>query len=81
MARYQLLVDGEAQGTAASDDEARTWIRAYRTEHAQDDPDATHVQVRKLSALSWLTGGSLVPRGDFLDGPPHHSVEEQLPSD
>ncbi|MGZ8715877.1 MAG: hypothetical protein ACXWYO_02085 [Gaiellaceae bacterium] len=69
MARYQLLVDGEAQGKAASGDEARAWIRAYRAEHAQDDRDATHVQVRKLSALSWLTGGSLVPRDDFLDGP------------
>ncbi|HEY8705528.1 MAG TPA: hypothetical protein VIL98_12285 [Gaiellaceae bacterium] len=80
MAAYALLVDGEAQGKAASDDEARTWIRAYRAEHAQDDPDATHVQVRKLSALSWLTGGSLVPRDDFLDGP-LHPVEERLPSD
>lgn len=66
--RYELLVDGEAHGKAASDDEARAWIRNYRSEHAEDDPDATHVQVRKLSALSWLTGGSLVPREAFLDG-------------
>ena len=80
MARYQLLVDGEAQGKVASGDEARAWIRAYRAEHAEDDPDATHVQVRKLSAFSWLTGGSLVPRDDFLDGP-LHPVAEQLPSD
>jgi hypothetical protein len=79
VARYQLLVDGEAQGKVASDDEARAWIRGYRAEHAEDDPDATHVQVRKLSALSWLTGGSLVPRDDFLDGP-LQSVEEQLRS-
>lgn len=69
MARYVLLVDGEARGKAASDDEARAWLRAYRAEHVQDDPDATHVQVRRLSALSWLTGGSLVPRDDFLDSP------------
>jgi hypothetical protein len=69
MARYELLVDGDARGKAASDDEARAWIRTYRAEHAQDDPDATHVQVRKLSRFSWLTGGSLVPPDDFLDGP------------
>jgi hypothetical protein len=69
MARYQLLVDGEARGKAASDDEARAWIRAYRLEHLEDDPDATHVQVRKLSALSWLTGGSLVATEELLDGP------------
>jgi hypothetical protein len=24
--------------------------------------------VRKLSKLAWLTGGSLVPRDDFMDG-------------
>jgi hypothetical protein len=69
MARYLLLVDGEARGKAASDDEARAWIRAYRLEQAEDDPDATHVQVRKLSALSWLTGGSLVATEELLDGP------------
>jgi hypothetical protein len=69
MARYQLLVDGEARGKVASDDEARAWIRAYRVEHVEDDPDATHVQVRKLSAFSWLTGGSLVATEELLDGP------------
>jgi hypothetical protein len=70
VARYELLVDGEARGKAASDAEARAWVRAYRLEHEQDDPDATHVQVRKLSAFSWLSGGSLVRTQDFLDGPP-----------
>ncbi len=69
MPRYELLVDGVPRGKASSDDEARAWIRAYRAEHEQDDPDAVHVQVRRLSALSWLTGGSLVPRDDFLDAP------------
>jgi hypothetical protein len=69
VAGYELLVDGEKQGRAASDDEARAWIRGYRAEHAADDPDATHVQVRRLSAWSWLTGGSLVPRERFLDEP------------
>ena len=38
----------------------RRWLAEYREEHAEDDPDATHVQVRQLSALSWLTGGKLV---------------------
>jgi hypothetical protein len=68
LSRYELLVDGEARGKAASDDEARAWIRSYRMEHARDDPGATHVQVRRLSALSWLTGGSLVPPDAFLEG-------------
>ena len=68
MARYELLVDGDTRGKAGSDDAARAWLRDYRTEHAADDPDATHVQVRKLSKLAWLTGGSLVPRDDFMDG-------------
>ena len=73
--RYELLVDGVAQGKAGSDEEARAWLRDYRAEHAGDDPDATHVQVRRLSALSWLTGGSLVPPVDFMDEP-LHSVSE-----
>ena len=65
--KYELLVDGERRHRAGSEDEARDWLRAYRAEHAEDDPDAVHVQVRKLSALSWLTGGSLVPREQLLD--------------
>jgi hypothetical protein len=67
VARYELLVDGEARGKAGSDEEARAWMRAYCAEHAEKDPDATHVQVRQLSRLSWLTGGSLVPREEFLE--------------
>jgi hypothetical protein len=73
--RYELLVDGEKRGRAGSDDEASAWIRAYRAEHLEDDPGATHVQVLRLSAWSWLTGGSLVPRERFLDEP-LRSVEE-----
>lgn len=46
---------------------ARAWIREYRFEHVDADKDATHVQVRRLTRWSWLTGGSLVPREDFLD--------------
>ena len=66
MARYELLVDGERRWRTESEDETRAWIRDYREEHAYDDPDATHVQVRRLSRLSWLTGGSLAPTEDFL---------------
>ena len=67
MARYELLVDGRARKKARSEAEACTWLQAYCTEHAEDDPDATHVQVRLLSRLSWLTGGSLVPRETFFE--------------
>jgi hypothetical protein len=66
VARYELLVDGKGRGRAASDEEVRTWLRAYREEHAEDDPDAAHVQVRRLTRLAWLTGGALVPREEFL---------------
>jgi len=66
VAKYELLVDGEHRWRAKSEDEARAWIRDYREEHAEDDPDATHVQVRELSRWSWLTGGSLAPRDRFL---------------
>jgi len=66
VAKYELLVDGRSRWRARSEDDARAWIRDYREEHAQDDPDATHVQVRTLSPWSWLTGGSLVDRERFL---------------
>jgi hypothetical protein len=41
-------------------------LREYCDEHAVDDPDAAHVQVRRLSRLAWLTGGRLVDRNTFL---------------
>ncbi len=65
MAKYDLLVDGDKRWRAKSEDEARAWIRDYREEHIEDDPDATHVLVRRLSPWSWLTGGSLVDRDTF----------------
>ena len=68
MAGYELLVDGGRRGRAKSADDVRAWLRDYRAEHAQDDPDAVHVQVRELSAWSWLTGGRLLDRDMFLDG-------------
>jgi hypothetical protein len=66
VAKYELLVDGKGRGHADSDEAVRSWLRTYCEEHADDDPDAVHVQVRRLSRLAWLTGGSLVPREDFL---------------
>jgi hypothetical protein len=33
--------------------------------------------VRELSRLSWLTGGRLAPRADFLDDEPLRAVEER----
>ncbi len=67
MARYELLVDGERRARVGSDEEARSWLRAYRAEHEEDDPAAVHVQMRRLSRVAWLTGGTLVDRGAFLD--------------
>ena len=64
--RYELLVDGERRWRAKSEDEARAWVRDYREEHAEDDPDATHVQVRTLSRVSWLTGGSIAATERFF---------------
>ena len=66
MARYELLVDGRRRWKANDENDARTWMREYREEHAEDDPDAVHVQVRKLSTWSWLTGGTMIDRDAFL---------------
>jgi hypothetical protein len=66
VARYELLVDGRSRWRAKDEDDARTWLAEYREEHAVDDPDAAHVQIRKLSPLSWLTGGTMVDREKFL---------------
>jgi cell wall-associated NlpC family hydrolase len=66
LARYELLIDGRRRWKAASEEDVRRWIAEYREEHAEDDPDAAHVQVRQLSALAWLTGGKLLERSLFL---------------
>ena len=66
MAQYELLVDGQRRWKAADEDDLRTWLREYRDEHAADDPAAAHVQVRRLTRLSWLTGGEIVDRELFL---------------
>jgi len=60
------MVDGRGRWKASSEDEVRTWLEEYREEHAADDPDAAHVQIRRLSPWAWLTGGKLVDRRMFL---------------
>jgi len=70
MAHYELLIDGRRRWKAATEDDVRRWLGEYRDEHADDDPDATHVQVMRLSPFSWLTGGAaLVEPTRFLDAP------------
>jgi hypothetical protein len=64
--KYQLLIDGEGRWKARSEDDVRVWLREYREEHVDDDPEAAHVQIRRLSRWSWLTGGNLVDRRTFL---------------
>ena len=66
MVRYELLVDGRSRWRAKDEDDVRSWLREYREEHVNDDPDAAHVQVRRLSRWSWLTGGTIVDRDEFL---------------
>jgi hypothetical protein len=66
VARYELLVDGRSRWRAKDEADVRTWLEEYRDEHAEDDPDAVHVQVRKAGRLAWLTGGTMVDRDEFL---------------
>jgi gamma-D-glutamyl-L-lysine dipeptidyl-peptidase len=66
VAKYELLIDGRSRWRAKSDDDLRRWLTEYTEEHAEDDPNATHVQIRRLSAFSWLTGGKIVDRTLFL---------------
>ena len=66
MAKYELLVDGRARWKAADEADVRSWLAEYRDEHRDDDPAAAHVQVRRLSRLSWLTGGTIVDRDQFV---------------
>lgn len=64
--RYELLVDGRRRWRAKDEEDVRSWLADYREEHAEDDPDAAHVQVRRVGPLSWLTGGTMVDRDEFL---------------
>ena len=65
MARYELLIDGVGRWKAGSKEDVLRWLDEYREEHAQDDPDAAHVQVRELGSFAWLTGGKLVDRDEL----------------
>ena len=67
MPKYDLLVDGSRRDRVSSDDDVRRWLREYCESHAEDDPDATHVQVMELSPWSWLAGGKLIDRAQFLE--------------
>jgi len=66
VAKYELLIDGRSRWRAKSDDDLRRWLTEYTDEQAEDDPDATHVQIRRLSTFSWLTGGKIIDRTLFL---------------
>ena len=65
--KYEVRVDGRRRAHVASADELRRWLSAYRAEHAEDDPDAVHVQVMERDRFAWITGGRLVDRDQFLD--------------
>jgi hypothetical protein len=62
MPRYDLLVDGEREARVKDEQGVRDWLTGYREKHAEDDPDATHVQVIEVHLL----GGTLVPRDSFF---------------
>ena len=62
MPRYRVLVDGERRARLDGEDDVRAWLARYRDEHADDDPDATHLQVVKLRLL----GGQLIARETFF---------------
>jgi len=66
---YDLLVDGERKLHARSETELRESLHHYREEHAEDDPDATHVQVLERGRLSFLFGGRVVPTEWFTREP------------
>jgi hypothetical protein len=60
--KYDVMVDGQREARVKSEDDVRAWIGRYREEHAQDDPDATHVQVIQVR----LMGGTMIPRERFF---------------
>jgi hypothetical protein len=64
--KYDLLVDGERATRLDSEQKVRDWLARYCEEHVEDDPGAVHVQILRRGSFGWLTGGSLVPREEFL---------------
>jgi hypothetical protein len=65
--KYDLLVDGERKTRLDSEEKVRDWLARYCEEHEEDDPGAVHVQILRRGSVGWLTGGTLVPREEFLD--------------
>jgi hypothetical protein len=66
VAKYELLIDGRSRWRAKSENDVRVWLREYCEEHVEDDPDAAHVQIRRLGPFAWLTGGSIVSASPYL---------------
>jgi hypothetical protein len=67
MPGFAILIDGERVAHPGSEADVRSWIAKYREDHAEDDPDAAHIQViERRSAFAWLTGGKLVDRERFF---------------
>lgn len=66
MSGFAILVDGERVARPASEEDVRNWVAKYREDHAEDDPDAAHIQVIERGTFAWLTGGKLVGRERFF---------------
>ena len=66
MPRYELLVDGAGARQGGLRRRGARLAHAYCTEHAEDDPDATHVQVRRLSRALVADRRLARPAGEFF---------------
>jgi hypothetical protein len=66
MTKYDILLDGQRAARVDSEDDVSAWIARYRSEHAEDDPDAAHLQILARGSLGWLVGGKLIDRKRFL---------------
>jgi hypothetical protein len=64
--QYEILIDGERAAKVASPEAVRSWMETYRDQHEEDDPGGAHVQILARGRLSWMTGGKLVDRENFL---------------
>jgi hypothetical protein len=64
--QYEILVDGERAAKVPSPEAVRAWMETYRDQHEEDDPGGAHVQILERGRLSWMTGGKLVDRENFL---------------
>jgi hypothetical protein len=66
MTKYDILLDGERAARVGSEEDVRAWIARYRSEHADDDPDAAHLLILVRGSFGWLFGGKLADRERFL---------------